>query len=99
VIAAPGRTQLANLKLFEYLAAGRPILALAGGTEAGRIVSETGGEVVRSDDVSAIADALARLVSGPSAPPDEASLREYSYPSVAERMAAAVERAAVKSLI
>jgi glycosyltransferase involved in cell wall biosynthesis len=93
VIAAPGRTQLANLKLFEYLAAERPILALAAGTEAGRIVSETGGEVVRSDNVEAIAAALARLVSGGPEPPDPGRLREYSYPSVAERMAAAVERA------
>jgi glycosyltransferase involved in cell wall biosynthesis len=97
VIAAPGRTQLANLKLFEYLAAGRPILALAGGTEAGRIVSETGGEVVRADDVAAIADALARLVSGPAVAPDERGLREYSYPYVAERMDAAIERVAEAS--
>jgi glycosyltransferase involved in cell wall biosynthesis len=93
VIAAPGRTQLANLKLFEYLAAGGPILALASGTEAGRIVSETGGEVVRSDDVAAIADALARLVSDPPDPPAESRLRHYSYPAVAERMAAAIEAA------
>jgi glycosyltransferase involved in cell wall biosynthesis len=93
VIAAPGRTQLANLKLFEYLAAGRPILALAGGTEAGRIVSEAGGEVVRADDVAAIADALARLVSDPRDPPAESLLRHYSYPAVAERMAAAIEGA------
>ena len=93
VIAAPGRTQLANLKLFEYLAAARPILALAGGTEAGRIVSETGGDVVRSDDVAAIADALRRLVAGRIEVPDPERLREYSYPATAERMAAAVERA------
>jgi glycosyltransferase involved in cell wall biosynthesis len=93
VIAAPGRTQLANLKLFEYLAAGRPILALAAGTEAGRIVSETDGEVVRSDDVAAIADALARLVSDPLDPPAESRLRHYSYPAVAERMAAAIDTA------
>ncbi len=93
VIAAPGRTQLANLKLFEYMAAGRPILALAARTEAGRIVSETGGEVVRSDDVAAIADALRGLTSGERQAPDPERLREYSYPSVAERMSAAVERA------
>jgi glycosyltransferase involved in cell wall biosynthesis len=93
VIAALGRTQLANLKLFEYMAAGRPILALAAGTEAGRIVSETGGEVVRSDDIAAIADALSRLISGERQAPDPERLREYSYPSVAERMSAAVERA------
>jgi glycosyltransferase involved in cell wall biosynthesis len=94
LIASPGRTQLANLKLFEYLAAGRPMLALARGTEAGRIIAETGGgEVVRADDAAAITDALRRLVAGEISAPDPERLREYSYPTVAERMSEAVERA------
>ncbi len=59
LIAHPTRTQLPNFKLFEYLAAGRPILALAAGTEAGRIVTETGaGEAVRADEPAAIEAAL-----------------------------------------
>jgi len=93
LIAAPGRTQLANLKLFEYLAAGRPIVALAGGTEAGRIVSETGGEVVRSDDMEAIGAALRRLATGGVQPPDPDWSGKYAYPSLAERMSETVERA------
>jgi glycosyltransferase involved in cell wall biosynthesis len=94
LIASPRRSQLANLKLFEYLAAARPILALAGGTEAGRIVAETGaGLVVRSDDVVAIVDALRRLAAGEIEPPRPERLLEYSYPPVAERMQDAVERA------
>lgn len=94
VIASPERSQLANLKLFEYLASGRPLLALAAGTEAGRIVAETGaGEVVRSDDAAGIASALRHLLTGEAGAPDPARVRAYSYPSVAERMAAAVERA------
>ena len=94
LIAAPGRSQLANLKLFEYLAAERPILALAGGTEAGRIVAETGGEeVVRSDDVSAIAAALARLAGGAADASAAERVREYSYPAPAEHMGEAVDRA------
>jgi len=94
LLASPRRSQLANLKLFEYLAAARPILALAGGTEAGRIVAEAGaGEVVRSDDVTAIAEALRRLVAGETEAPDPERLREYTYPSLAERMGDAVERA------
>lgn len=94
LIAAPGRTQLANLKLFEYLAAERPVLGLAGGTEAGRIVLETGGgDVVRSDDVPAIREALTKLVAGELTSPDPGAVGEYTYPRIAERMAAAVERA------
>jgi glycosyltransferase involved in cell wall biosynthesis len=93
LIASPSRSQLANLKLFEYLAAARPILALAAGTEAGRIVAETGGQTVRSDDTQAIAAALRRLLEGNTEAPDPARLREYSYPPIAERMAGAVESA------
>jgi glycosyltransferase involved in cell wall biosynthesis len=98
LLASPARSQLANLKLFEYLAAGPPLLALAGGTEAGRIVAETdAGEVVRSDDVPAIVEALRRLAAGETEPPDPDRVREYSYPAVAERMADAVERAIAAS--
>jgi glycosyltransferase involved in cell wall biosynthesis len=98
LLASAERSQLANLKLFEYLAAGRPLLALAGGTEAGRIVSETdAGEVVRSDDVEAIAGALRRLAAGEIEPPDPDRLRDYSYPALAERMAEVVEDAIARS--
>ena len=98
LIAAPGRSQLANLKLFEYLAAERPILALAEGTEAGRIVAETGGgAIARSDDVPGIVAALRGLVAGQTGAPDPGRLRDYSYPSLAERMAAVVERAVAAS--
>jgi glycosyltransferase involved in cell wall biosynthesis len=93
LIASPSRSQLANLKLFEYLAAARPILALAAGTEAGRIVAETGGQTVRSDDPQAIVAALRRVLEGNTEAPDPARLREYSYPPIAERMAGAVESA------
>jgi hypothetical protein len=98
LIAAPGRSQLANLKLFEYLAAGRSILALAGGTEAGRIVAETGGgEIVRSDDVAAIAAALGRVAGGATGTPDPERLGEYTYPVPAERMEEALEHAMAAS--
>ena len=94
LIASRQRSQLANLKLFEYLAAGRPVLALAEGTEAGRIVRETGaGEVVPSDDATAIAAALRRLVAGEVSPPDPDALRPYTDPAATERMADAVEAA------
>ena len=93
LLAHATRSQLLNIKLFEYLAAGRPILALAGGTEAGRIVEEIGGKTVRADDRDAIAAALRRLAAGELAPPAAGALARYTYPAPAEGMAAAVEAA------
>jgi glycosyltransferase involved in cell wall biosynthesis len=97
LLASPARTQLLNIKLFEYLAAGRPILALAEGTEAGRLASELGGEVVRADDVGAIRAALVRLASGELRAPDGDAVRPYTYPVPAEGMAAAVEEAIARA--
>lgn len=97
LIAARQRTQLANLKVFEYLAAARPIVALAAGTEAGRIVLETGaGEVVPSGDVAAIVTALRALVAGEVSAPDPQRLRPFAYPDAVKAMAGAVELAIEK---
>ena len=48
---------------------------------------------MRSVDPHAIAAALRRFLEGYTEAPDPARLREYSYPSIAERMAGAVESA------
>jgi len=93
VLASARRSQLANLKLYEYLSAGRPILALAEGTEAGRIAAEAGGAVVRADDPGRISVALARLVRGEIAAPGAESRKRYAYPGVAEQMSDVVELA------
>jgi glycosyltransferase involved in cell wall biosynthesis len=90
LLASPRRSQLLNFKLFEYLAAGRPILALAAGTEAGRIVAELGGDVVPSDDVPAIVQALRRVAAGELRAFDPRAREAYVYPAPAERMAEAV---------
>ncbi len=87
LLASRKRSQLLNFKLFEYLAAGRPILALAAGTEAGRVVEELGGESVPSDDVPAIVGALRGIAAGELEPPSPTAREAYSYPAVAERMA------------
>ena len=64
LITSDNRSE-ATGKLFEYLAAGRPIVALARGNEAARIVGETGtGVAVAPDDEPAIAAALRRVASG-----------------------------------
>jgi glycosyltransferase involved in cell wall biosynthesis len=87
LIAQPTRSQLANFKLFEYLAAGRPILALAAGTEAGRLVAEAGaGASVRADDRPAIARALAELIAGKLPAPSPAAAERFTYPAAAEAM-------------
>jgi glycosyltransferase involved in cell wall biosynthesis len=98
LLASARRTQLLNFKLFEYLAAGPPILALAAGTEAGRVVAEAGGEAVPADDAGAIVEALRRLVAGEVPPSDPAARERYSYPRVAERMAAVAQRASSSAL-
>jgi glycosyltransferase involved in cell wall biosynthesis len=95
LLASPQRTQLLNFKLFEYLTAGAPILALAAGTEAGRVVAEAGGEVVAADDLAAIVGALRRVAAGELRPPDPAAVAAHSYPTTAERLADAAERAMV----
>ena len=93
LIAQPTRSQLLNIKLFEYLAAGRPIIALAAGTEAGRVGAELGAEVAAADDSAAIAAALRRAAGGELEPPPADAVAAYTYPAPAERMADAVERA------
>jgi glycosyltransferase involved in cell wall biosynthesis len=94
LIAHPVRSQLLNLKLFEYLASERPILALAAGTEAGRVAAEAGCEVVAAGDADAIAAALRRLVAGELRPPDPAVVAEHTYPRPAERLADVIGAAA-----
>jgi glycosyltransferase involved in cell wall biosynthesis len=72
-------------KVFEYLAAGRPVIAVAGDNEAARIVRATGtGMVAAPDDEAGIAAALQSLADGSLArsyaPRD---LERFSYPGLA----------------
>jgi hypothetical protein len=94
LLAQPARSQLVNFKLFEYLAAARPILALAAGTEAGRIAAELGVEpIVRADDPEAITAALTSLLRGELRPADPELAERYRYPAAAAQMSAALEAA------
>lgn len=84
LITSDNRSE-ATGKLFEYLAAGTPIVALARGNEAARIITETGtGIAVARDDDDAIAAALRRVASGALAreyaPRD---LERFRYPAPA----------------
>ncbi len=92
LLAQPARSQLVNFKLFEYLAAGRPILGLCAGTEAGRILGGAGVPTVAADDAEAVAAALGSLVEdGLDVPPAELGER-YRYPATAEAISALAER-------
>jgi glycosyltransferase involved in cell wall biosynthesis len=93
LVAHPIRSQLANFKLYEYLSAGPPILALAEGTEAGAIARKAGAAIAPAGDAAAIAEALARVARREIQSADADARIEHSYPAVAERMAAAVELA------
>ncbi len=78
-------------KLFEYLTAGKPILALAGDNEAARIVRETQtGEVVPPDDVEAIVAALRRVVDGSLAFAPR-GLERYTYTAAAQQLSDQIE--------
>lgn len=93
LVAHPVRSQLANFKLYEYLSAGPPILALAAGTEAGAVAQAAGGEVLPAGDATAIAAALGRVARGELPAQDPEVRGQHAYPAVAERMSAAVEAA------
>ena len=82
-------------KLYEYMAAARPVLALAEGNEAARIVRETNiGVAVPPEDAEAIAAVLLRALDGElqrSYAPR--GIEAYAYPALAERMTALLETA------
>jgi glycosyltransferase involved in cell wall biosynthesis len=82
-------------KLWEYIVAGPPILALADGNVAARIVNETGtGMTVSPNDVEAIANALrCAAEAGLRVEPDRKRIEEFVQPAPARAMAAAIERA------
>lgn len=82
-------------KLYEYLGAGRPIVALGAENEAARIVRETNaGITVPHDDVDAIVEALRKVVTGELAGAYAPhGLERYTYPAPALAMAEVVEGA------
>ncbi len=93
LLTSPGHASQATGKLFEYLTAGRPIIALARENEAARIVQETRtGVTVAPDDVEGIASALAAAAEGTLARSyDPRGLDPYIYPGPAEAVAELIE--------
>ena len=86
----PSRS-IATGKLFEYLAAGRPVLVLGEDSEAARIVRDAGaGVAARGDDSRVIASALERLVDRGLDPPRKAVDR-YSWPALIRRLESEID--------
>ncbi|HKF80036.1 MAG TPA: glycosyltransferase [Thermoleophilaceae bacterium] len=93
LVVTQGSTSIATGKLFEYLAAGVPILVLGEQTAAARIVERTGsGLATSATDPDAIADGLARISAWNGAP-DTQAIRDYSHPVLAGRLGEQIERA------
>jgi glycosyltransferase involved in cell wall biosynthesis len=82
-------------KFFEYLGAKRPVLALAQGNEAARVVRKTGtGLTVAPDDPEAIERGLAGVLDGELARAfAPRGLDWFAYPAVARAMEEQIERA------
>jgi glycosyltransferase involved in cell wall biosynthesis len=86
------RRSVATGKLFEYLAAARPVLVLGEETEAARIIAETGaGFATSAEDPDEIAKALRRLVESPPSPTARTNAEKYAYPELAKRLAELIE--------
>jgi glycosyltransferase involved in cell wall biosynthesis len=78
-------------KVFEYLAAERPILVLGDETETARLVTEAGsGFAASASDARGIAEALRRLVDDPPSPPRREVALAYAYPALVDRVASVI---------
>jgi glycosyltransferase involved in cell wall biosynthesis len=87
------RPSVATGKLFEYLAAGPPILILGEGTAAAEIVQGTGtGFSTSATDPRQIAESISRLIDTPETSRDDAALAAYAYPQIAARYDELIQR-------
>jgi glycosyltransferase involved in cell wall biosynthesis len=86
------RRSVATGKLFEYLAAGRPVLVLGEETEAARIVREAhAGFATSASNPRAIAEALRRMVEGEHSSGGSDSVNRFSWPVLAVEYSSLIE--------
>jgi glycosyltransferase involved in cell wall biosynthesis len=86
LVTSGARTGEATGKLFEYLAAGRPILVLGAGSAAGDIVTGAGaGMAIPTHDADAAEQALRTILAGGLPAPPASAIAPFSYPALTER--------------
>jgi glycosyltransferase involved in cell wall biosynthesis len=84
-------------KVFEYIGLRRPILAVLTDGAMRDIVAQTGlGVLADPDDPSAVADAIERVVLGPSVSPDDAAIAKFDRRETVRLMAESLRRAAAE---
>ncbi len=95
VLATSGvRSGEATGKLFEYLAAGRPIVVLGAGSAAGEIVvRERAGIAIPARDAAAAEAALRQALAGKLPQPPASARAAYAYPALAARYERTLEQA------
>ena len=82
-------------KLYEYLAARRPILVLGEDVEAASLVERLdAGLAAPPRDPAAIAERLRTLLTEPPPGPEDGALESFSYERLAERMSALIDSVA-----
>jgi glycosyltransferase involved in cell wall biosynthesis len=91
IITLPDRRSSTSAKIFEYLYAGKPILALTYKTVLADIIMETQtGWVVHPQEVEAIADLLGKIVTDRnfynSLEPDMRKIEQYSIKTQMEKL-------------
>jgi glycosyltransferase involved in cell wall biosynthesis len=92
ITGGAARRSVATGKLFEYLAAGRPILVLGDETAAAQIVAETKtGEATSANDPEVVAAALRGAAAGGAHLERSVGVDRYSYDSIARQYAALIE--------
>jgi glycosyltransferase involved in cell wall biosynthesis len=96
LVIPPARARsVATAKLYEYIAAGRPILVLGETNAAADTVRAAGlGVVAPAEDPDRIATTIAGLMHGDAAPAgaDAAAAERFGYPAIARALAVEMER-------
>ncbi len=96
-VAGPTRLLQIHAKIFDYLAAGRPILSLSKNPEVDRLLRDTGTGRCVAQDPAAVAGALDRLYVARHDPFRPAGdLSDYQAPAAARALVEVLARAAAQ---